>query len=688
MTTIRSGVNERALLAALPSVFTSSLTWISELAQNARRAGASYVTFRVVQDSESANTRARSLRVFVEDDGSGIYDPSVLLNLGVSGWDDVTKLTETPFGMGFTSAVMAATYVDVTSHFGSVTITSSDLIMQRPIEVDTHAPRTTGSVVCLHFCDTAEASITVNGISREIHKRLDRFPIQVFCESAHELRAAVNNNTRGTGQADFARFYSEDMCITYPTAWSCFLSDGYLQYRLSIPIYVQGIRTDNTFSSFYQLSAIELGDSYMARFPDRTQLLDYVGTVSPRIDRALKGLITVFIKKAVTEVLVINDAPTTRHFVGLLHRRGLPVDSRLEINGFPTDLFSVLTTGSGKPDSNAHDFVAESFEEGFKSYGTHFTNVGAEDGISVLYDAAGHVEAYDFLQGFVQAVLAESKVCRIVRTVSPESRLAAAVDRSSRQVRARLGILSPEESWHWESPRDARNFEVTAQAVLPAIYNNMRVVLGDTLVLERTVGCGTHVQKFIFTNRVTVQFKHPNGEVRSTRLADMHILPVCRFKLAEVTDDNTEVTDDDAEGSANIASCNAHDCSSSDEDHDVVIVWPDADSTTIAETLRNASSHAVRNTIETAVLIAGDFTDHDGNMLHDMHRDNSVALHLDLIAMLGLSAGASIKHAILNGVPLHYILDDDSVRHDVTITRLAGDKMADIVVNYTRTPQS
>jgi hypothetical protein len=66
---------------------------LSELLQNARRAGASLVT---VTTAGNGGDRL----IHIVDDGSGIADPTAVVTLGRSGWSEETKTSEDPAGMG------------------------------------------------------------------------------------------------------------------------------------------------------------------------------------------------------------------------------------------------------------------------------------------------------------------------------------------------------------------------------------------------------------------------------------------------------------------------------------------------------------------------------------------------------------------------------------------------------------
>ena len=91
MQTIKSQVNPR-LLSKADRLFTGSLSGrITEVLQNARRAGATRV--EIIND-ETNN------EVVVRDNGSGIDDFAALLDLGGSNWEESLEASEDPAGVG------------------------------------------------------------------------------------------------------------------------------------------------------------------------------------------------------------------------------------------------------------------------------------------------------------------------------------------------------------------------------------------------------------------------------------------------------------------------------------------------------------------------------------------------------------------------------------------------------------
>ncbi|MDE8650585.1 ATP-binding protein [Novosphingobium album (ex Liu et al. 2023)] len=105
-TVIRSRVDPAAI-TKVTRLFNNTLGDIlTELIQNARRAGATVI------DLDVAEAEGRRW-LAIADDGAGIADPAVILALGRSGWDDEVARREDPAGMGVFS--LAGRHVEIRS---------------------------------------------------------------------------------------------------------------------------------------------------------------------------------------------------------------------------------------------------------------------------------------------------------------------------------------------------------------------------------------------------------------------------------------------------------------------------------------------------------------------------------------------------------------------------------------------
>lgn len=119
-------INEQGALRNQRYAFTNRYTLVSELMQNARRAGAT----EIVIDYDE-RTRVLSLA----DDGRGIEDLQKLLTFNESGWDEATCAAEQPFGIGFSKCLYAASRCVVNSAGHQIDFDTEAALAQAPIEV-------------------------------------------------------------------------------------------------------------------------------------------------------------------------------------------------------------------------------------------------------------------------------------------------------------------------------------------------------------------------------------------------------------------------------------------------------------------------------------------------------------------------------------------------------------------------
>jgi hypothetical protein len=127
-TTKRSSVAVHAdagsVLNLLAHTFTESTTFVKEMLQNARRAGATFITIHLTENA-----------IVFTDDGCGIADPSILLSIAKSGWEEAIQRAEAPYGAGFLAALFACESINVRSKDYSLSANTKDLLALKPAEV-------------------------------------------------------------------------------------------------------------------------------------------------------------------------------------------------------------------------------------------------------------------------------------------------------------------------------------------------------------------------------------------------------------------------------------------------------------------------------------------------------------------------------------------------------------------------
>ena len=109
----------------------------------------------------------------VTDDGRGIEDFSALLTVGRTGWDAETRAEESPFGMGFFSALISGSGIRVTSTGGTIEGSTEDILGGMPIEIDRGRAREKGTEVAI-------SGATEIAVVESVAAFVSGFPIPVY----------------------------------------------------------------------------------------------------------------------------------------------------------------------------------------------------------------------------------------------------------------------------------------------------------------------------------------------------------------------------------------------------------------------------------------------------------------------------------------------------------------------------
>ena len=126
---VRGGVTRQRRLQfrQAPQRLTFDSSVLGKLLQNARRAGATRVD--IVHDPKEKT-------LTVSDDGIGVGSTQSLLAVAESGWDQGIQDLESPYGMGFMSALYAARGIEVVSRGRRAAFDTADALGFREIRVE------------------------------------------------------------------------------------------------------------------------------------------------------------------------------------------------------------------------------------------------------------------------------------------------------------------------------------------------------------------------------------------------------------------------------------------------------------------------------------------------------------------------------------------------------------------------
>lgn len=140
---IQIRIHEEGFLQHQRHAFSHRYTLVSELLQNARRAGATRIELRYDDDQHV---------LVVQDNGHGLADFQHLLSLHASGWDADTCARDQPFGVGFMKCLYAATRCVVQSGRQVADLDTAAVLARQPVEVLTVADTAAvpGTCITLH----------------------------------------------------------------------------------------------------------------------------------------------------------------------------------------------------------------------------------------------------------------------------------------------------------------------------------------------------------------------------------------------------------------------------------------------------------------------------------------------------------------------------------------------------------
>ncbi len=252
-------VNQENLVNNLRYAFSNSETVLSELMQNARRAGASAVHFNY-DEAEAV--------LEVTDDGSGITDMQNLLTVADSGWDDELKQNETPFGMGWLSCLFAAEHVLVQSGEKQIAFDTGDILLFRDAPVTRTASRVSGARIVLSgFMANTEDKMSENKMAYYLDKFAYGFPIDVYFNGEKRERNDAIDSGKPFQQIDIGKVY-------FPGFADDVTPDN---RNIGMRVYLQGLPVYATHHSYMSPRDIIVHldpTLYFARLPDRDCLIN------------------------------------------------------------------------------------------------------------------------------------------------------------------------------------------------------------------------------------------------------------------------------------------------------------------------------------------------------------------------------------------------------------------------------
>jgi len=252
---IRIRINEEGALRNQRFAFSDRFTLVSELLQNARRAGASLI--QVQHD-----TQAQTLRV--QDDGAGIEDFQKLLTFHESGWNEATCQEERPFGVGFTKCLYAAKHCTVTSRGHRIDFDTEAALAGASIDVRrvdeqvcsvVDGPMERGACVELRGVDLPDLAQRIQSLCRGFEVPIE-FNGQML--SRPDARGALHFERTPIGEVHLVGTLNGE-------------------HSTELQVYLQGfcVLRRPSYPLRHRVNVIHLDPKeFMARLPDRDTLID------------------------------------------------------------------------------------------------------------------------------------------------------------------------------------------------------------------------------------------------------------------------------------------------------------------------------------------------------------------------------------------------------------------------------
>ena len=322
---IQVRINEEGALRNQRYAFTDRFTLVSELLQNARRAGAMRIEIHY-------DATAQVLRV--EDDGRGLDDFQKLLSFHESGWDAATSAEERPFGVGFSKCLYAATRCIVASKHQRVDIDTTAALNKASIEVESITEAVAGTRIELHGVDLPDLGNRIEtlclGFPVEVlfnGKPLTRrFAAANLATMASPMGAVHLAGTRDGRHSHDTMVFLQGFCVMKPS----YCPDG----RINV------VHLDSR--------------QFMARLPDRDKLIDE-DVQGKRIDAELKACWRQTLEIAKTQLSPERFIET---YYAAMRAWG-QLDLLNDLDVLPAELFEEIVDYPIQEDSGNRDYVRQ-----------------------------------------------------------------------------------------------------------------------------------------------------------------------------------------------------------------------------------------------------------------------------------------------------------------------------------------
>ena len=322
---IQVRINEEGALRNQRYAFSDRFTLVTELLQNARRAGAMHIEI-------SYDETAQVLQVL--DDGQGLDDFQKLLSFHESGWDELTRTEERPFGVGFSKCLYAATRCIVTSNQQRVDIDTEAALSKASFDVETTTEVVSGTCIELHGVDLPD-------LEHRIETLCLGFPVPVLFNG--------KPLTRRFAAEKLATMISPIGAVHLAGTW-----DGDCSHDTMV--FLQGFCVMKpNYCPLDKVNIVHLDSrQFMARLPDRDKLIDE-DVQSKRINAELKSCWRRTLEIAKTQ---LSPSVFVEMYYATMRSWG-QLDLLNDLDALPAKLFEEIVGYPIQDDYGSHDYVRQ-----------------------------------------------------------------------------------------------------------------------------------------------------------------------------------------------------------------------------------------------------------------------------------------------------------------------------------------
>jgi len=264
-------VSQDGIKRSLADMFTRQITFLTELCQNAQRAGATRIL--IGYDEETRH-------LTIDDNGCGFSDDGweSFFTVGRSGWSQDVITEQNPFGIGCAACLFAATDISIRSGWYQVTFTTDSLLAGGEVERIKCDDFVQGSVITL----TVNPELNIQDLLTSVPKVFEAFPLPIILNNVPVKRPLALDSDNHLIDCELGKIFL--LSNEIPKSRGAGSVRG-----LNIGFILQGFKLTN--SSDFPKAWIHLhAGKYRSRVPDRTCLVGNVREIKDTAEKILASI--------------------------------------------------------------------------------------------------------------------------------------------------------------------------------------------------------------------------------------------------------------------------------------------------------------------------------------------------------------------------------------------------------------